>query len=143
MCDWGLRNRELDQVAEDFEVLLYFLPPFWSSCNPQEYIWAEVKKNYRADDSDDHWTIKLKRAWDLITPRFREQAISRSIKFCRDHLKKIEESEVVPAVVNHAHGDEFHSDSLFYHHFFLIFYHPVNLPRQICPGKFTGTNLSR
>ena len=108
--DWGLRNRELDVLAEQFNVTLYFLPPFWSSCNPQEYIWAEVKKNYRADDSDDHWTEKLQRAWDKITPEFREKCISRSIKFCREHLEKVRAEEVNAAVV-HLGAEEVHSDS--------------------------------
>ena len=111
--DWGLRNRRLDELAEDFLVTLHFLPPFWSSCNPQEYIWAEVKKNYCADDSNDHWTIKLQRAWNKITPRFREQCMSRSIKFCLDRLEKIRANEVAAAAaaVAAADEDEVHSDS--------------------------------
>jgi len=108
--DWDLRNRTIDKFAEDFGVTLHFLPPFWSSCNPQEYIWAEVKKNYRKDTSDDPWEVKLQRAWDKITPEFREKCIARSIKFCLDMLKKIREDEVNAALVNNG-ADDAHSDS--------------------------------
>ena len=111
--DWSLRNRRLDELADQSQCTLYYLPPFWSSCNPQEYIWAEVKRVYRADTSDDHWEVKLQRAWDSITPEFREKCISRSIKFCLDHLEKVRANEVNAARVNNGNAaeDQHHSDS--------------------------------
>ena len=109
--EWKLKTRELDELCSEYGVLLTYLAPFRSESNPQEYIWARVKYLFKSDTSDDPWETKLERAFSQITPLFIRQCISRSIVYCLDELKKMEEADRPAPFIDHDPPDDQNSDS--------------------------------
>ena len=111
--EWDLQNRELQQLATDYGINLTYLAPFWSGTNPQEYIWAEVKRLYKMDTSNDTWEVKLERAWQKIDDVFVKKCISRSIKFTFTEVERLKKKREVAEPVPHVQAADpaAHSDS--------------------------------
>ena len=74
--------RQMEKLGHDYNVQVQFLPPYWSPCNPVEFLWARIKQLVRDMDQKIDIATRIDRAWNSITVEFVDQCIDRSIRFC-------------------------------------------------------------
>ena len=73
--------RKLEKLCHDWNVSCRFLAPYWSPCNPVEFVWARLKQLIRDQDPSIPIEERINKAWSQITPKFVEECVDRSIRF--------------------------------------------------------------
>ena len=84
-----LRPRWLVDLAGEYGVTVWFVPPYHPQCNPIEAWWAYFKHLYADTDPSLKWQERVEAALEAMPDNYAETCITRSLEWCAAKLAEM------------------------------------------------------